>query len=126
MAHNLMAHIYMTRVMMFHILMAFHLMVFARVAILSRSKVDEKNVLVLDESNFQQALEDNGVILLEFFAPWCGNCKRLQPRYARAADALVKEGNVARLAKVDILAVAVGVIGGARYRYLSSCSMSVQ
>ncbi|CAM9916407.1 unnamed protein product [Pylaiella littoralis] len=63
--------------------------------------VDESNLLVLDESNFQQALDDTDVILLEFFAPWCGNCKRLQPRYGRAADALVKEGNVARLAKID-------------------------
>ncbi|CAB1113340.1 unnamed protein product [Ectocarpus sp. CCAP 1310/34] len=70
-------------------------------------EVDESSVLVLDQSNIDQALEDadgvgGGALLLEFFAPWCGNCNRLRPRYARAADALKKEGSPARLAKVVI------------------------
>lgn len=63
-------------------------------------QVDETNVLVLDESNFEQALAENDVLLLEFFAPWCGNCQRLKPRYARAAAALASEGSAGRLAKV--------------------------
>ena len=84
-------------------------------------QVDENNVLVLDESNFEQALAENDVLLLEFFAPWCGNCKRLRPPYARAAAALASEGSAARLAKVCafvgfLLVVLVGC-GGAVDRF---------
>lgn len=59
-------------------------------------------MLVLDESNLEQALAENDVLLLEFFAPWCSNCQRLRPRYARAATALAGEGSAARLAKVCV------------------------
>eukprot|EP00903_Cladosiphon_okamuranus_P012417 g11636.t1 len=64
-------------------------------------EVDETNVLVLNESSFEKALAENDVLLLEFFAPWCGNCQRLRPRYARAAAALASEGSKGRLAKID-------------------------
>lgn len=64
-------------------------------------------MLVLDESNFEKTLAENDVLMLEFFAPWCGNCQRLRPRYARAAAALASEGSKARLAKVRVVVVVV-------------------
>lgn len=54
--------------------------------------------MVLDASNIERAVKEHDVLMLEFFAEWCGNCKRLKPRYARAADELAPEG--IRLAKV--------------------------
>ena len=63
-----------------------------------REVVDEKDVVVLKEANFNEILERNPYLMVEFYAPWCGHCKALAPEYAAAATELKGE---AVLAKVD-------------------------
>ncbi|KAG6917895.1 hypothetical protein DXG01_000504 [Tephrocybe rancida] len=57
------------------------------------------DVLKLTSSTFEETVSSNELMLVEFFAPWCGHCKALAPHYEEAATAL-KEKNIS-LASVD-------------------------
>ncbi|KAF1331652.1 Protein disulfide-isomerase domain, partial [Globisporangium splendens] len=64
----------------------------------------ESNVIVLNEENFEHLTQaatgaTTGDWLVEFYAPWCGHCKRLAPVWEELADELKGAVNVA---KVDV------------------------
>ncbi|XP_049613261.1 protein disulfide-isomerase A6 isoform X2 [Syngnathus scovelli] len=63
----------------------------------------EKDVVELTDDNFDKmVLQSDDVWLVEFFAPWCGHCKNLEPEWAAAASAVKEQtkGKV-RLGAVD-------------------------
>ncbi|CAL1700698.1 unnamed protein product [Somion occarium] len=63
------------------------------------SAVLASDVIDLTPSNFDAVVNPEPLILVEFFAPWCGHCKALAPHYEEAATAL-KDKNI-KLAKVN-------------------------
>ena len=61
----------------------------------------EDGVLVLTEANFDATVSAEPIIVVEFYAPWCGHCKKLTPEWATAAKQLKASPTPVPLAKVD-------------------------
>ncbi|XP_054724701.1 protein disulfide-isomerase A3-like [Uloborus diversus] len=59
------------------------------------------DVLDFSGPDFEDRVTEHDAILIEFFAPWCGHCKRLAPEYEKAASELKKADPAIPLAKVD-------------------------
>jgi len=65
------------------------------------SAVLGEGVQVLDKSNFDGiALDTSKDVLVEFYAPWCGHCKALEPVYEKVAKTFENERSCV-VAKVD-------------------------
>ena len=62
---------------------------------------DENNILVLDDSNFEEVLGLHPLLLVKFYAPWCGHCKKLAVEFNAAANLLNEGTQNPLLAKVD-------------------------
>jgi len=58
-------------------------------------------VLDLNPSTFDQHVDGSAPAFVEFFAPWCGHCKKLAPEYEIVGKAFERNQNDVVVAKVD-------------------------
>ena len=59
------------------------------------------DVLEFKESDFDARIKYHEIALVEFYAPWCGHCKKLAPEYEKAAKILKRNDPSIPLIKVD-------------------------
>lgn len=75
----------------------------AAVASAADANADVKSdVVSLTKDTFTSFVKEHDLVLAEFFAPWCGHCKALAPKYEEAATEL--KGKNIPLVKVDCTA----------------------
>lgn len=43
-------------------------------------------VISVSEKNYQEVIESGKVVLLDFYADWCGHCRRVSPLVERLAE----------------------------------------
>ncbi|XP_041810692.1 protein disulfide-isomerase A3-like [Chelmon rostratus] len=76
--------------------LTFSLLSFFPTALSSR-----RDVLELGDADFDYLATEHETMLVKFYAPWCGHCKKLAPEFEKAATRL--KGTI-QLAKVDCTA----------------------
>ena len=75
----------------------------AAVASAADTNADAKSdVVSLTKDTFTNFVKEHDLVLAEFFAPWCGHCKALAPKYEEAYTEL--KGTNIPLVKVDCTA----------------------
>ena len=78
------------------------------------SPQSDSDVVTLTDENFKKlVLDSEDLWLVEFYAPWCGHCKNLEPHWAKAASEL--KGKVSiylkSLSNIYISSIRQNIIG---------------
>ncbi|KAA8536768.1 hypothetical protein F0562_029246 [Nyssa sinensis] len=73
---------------------------FATLALVFISSAFAEDVLVLTEENFEKEVGQDRGALVEFYAPWCGHCKKLAPDYEKLGTSFKKAKSIL-IGKVD-------------------------
>ncbi|THG08840.1 hypothetical protein TEA_017866 [Camellia sinensis var. sinensis] len=74
--------------------------VFVTLALFLALSAFADDVVVLTEENFEKEIGQDRGALVEFYAPWCGHCKKLAPEYEKLGASFKKAKSVL-IGKVD-------------------------
>jgi protein disulfide-isomerase-like protein len=74
----------------------------------------------LRANNFDASVRDGSAWLVEFYAPWCGHCKRFAPTYEKVAETLHAQSRADLAKDPGARAVRVAKVDGSADRALAS------
>ena len=80
------------------------LFVVAALAITGTQAEDSPVLVIEGPEGLEAAAKEHPFLAVEFYAPWCGHCKKLEPEWMKAATELQKQGTGVVLAKIDATA----------------------
>lgn len=69
--------------------------------ILTADVTQDENVYVLTDDNFKDFVNSHKYVLVKFYAPWCGHCKKMAPDYAKLAKKVHGESEEIFITKLD-------------------------
>ena len=55
----------------------------------------------MTDANFKDFINSKKYVLVKFYAPWCGHCKKMAPDYAKLAKRVHAESEDVFIAKLD-------------------------
>ena len=61
------------------------------------------DVIVLNNDNFDEIVPNEDFIIVEFYAPWCGHCKALEPEYKKFAKEMKVKNWQKKFGKIDFI-----------------------
>merc|ERR1712144_186983 len=85
-------------------LCAVGLVLFANLAWAQDPSQPIPGVIDLDPTNVKEVLNGMKITIAEFYAPWCGHCKRLTPEYTKLAEMVANDpmmSNFVQVVKAD-------------------------
>ena len=62
---------------------------------------ENEDVIQLTEDNFDSIINHYEFVLVKFYAPWCGHCKKIAPEYVKAAAVLKENDPPIYLGEID-------------------------
>ncbi len=78
-----------------------HIIIGVALALLVALVAAEADVMTMTDENFEPTLKKSPVLMVKFYAPWCGHCKAFAPEYEKAAKLLKEQGKPYVLGELD-------------------------